>query len=75
MCCFSPQSERHPGLPAKAAADRPVLSHADPGAGEAGEGGAEEPCTHHRQGEGRVRHRQPEDPRQTLQLLHCNYYT
>ena len=65
------QSERYPGLPAKAEEDGPVLGHPNPGAGEAGQGGPQEPCTHHGQGEGRGRYRHPEDSRKTLQLLLC----
>ena len=69
LCCLSSQSERYPGLPAQAEEDGPVLGHPDPGAGEAGESGPEEPRTYHCQGEGRGRHRHPEDSRKTLQLL------
>ena len=68
--CLCFQSEHHPGLPAQTETNRPVFSHSDAGAGEAGEGRPQEPGPHHREGERRSCHRRPENTFQTLQLLH-----
>lgn len=68
--CASLQPKCHSGLSAQAEEDRAVLSHADPGGGEPGEGRAAEPRAHLGQGEGGGSQQHPENPNTPGELLH-----